>query len=542
MKRISFWCVLVGIFSMLLVAGCSSPAGDEGIGEKPTDQSSGQSGREELILAVGKEPDNGFDPTTGWGRFGSPLFQSTLFKRNHDMKIVNDLATGYEVSRDGTVWTVKIRRDVKFSDGKPLTAADVQYTFETAAKSGSVVDLQTLKRVEAVDRDTVKFTLKEPRSTFIHSLVTLGIVPRHAHDEDYAENPIGSGPYKLVQWDKGQQLIVEANPYYYGAKPFFKKLTFLFLSEDAAFAAAKAGKVDVAYIPAAFSKEKVPGMRVEAIRTVDNRGIMFPYVKAGAKTEDGKPVGNDVTADAAIRRAINIAIDRQALVEGVLDGHGTPAYTVNDRLPWWNPEAVIADGDMDTAKRILEEAGWKDRDGDGIREKGSLRAEFPLLYPANDVTRQSLAIAVSDMIKPLGIHIQVEGKSWDEIKKLMHANAVLFGWGSHDPAEMYYLYSSKYAGIEFFNPGFYRNPTVDAYMEKAMAATDPAQALEYWKKAQWDGKTGVSAKGDAPWAWLVNLDHLYLVKDQLDIGKQKIHPHGHGWPITDNMEEWRWRH
>jgi peptide/nickel transport system substrate-binding protein len=95
--------------------------------------------------------------------------------------------------------------------------------------------------------------------------------------------------------------------------------------------------------------------------------------------------------------------------------------------------------------------------------------------------------------------------------------------------------------VEYYNTGFYSNPTVDDWMNKALKATREEDALEYWKKAQWDGKTGLSAQGDAPWAWLVNIDHLYLVKDSLDIGKQRIHPHGHGWPVTDNIEEWTWK-
>lgn len=77
-------------------------------------------------------------------------------------------------------------------------------------------------------------------------------------------------------------------------------------------------------------------------------------------------------------------------------------------------------------------------------------------------------------------------------------------------------------------------------MSQALKAIHEKDAWNLWKKAQWDGQTGLSAQGDAPWAWLVNLDHLYLVKLGLDIGKQKIHPHGHGWPVTDNIEEWRW--
>jgi peptide/nickel transport system substrate-binding protein len=497
--------------------------------------------KQEIVLAIGGEPDTGFDPTTGWGRYGSPLFQSTLLKRDSNLNVINDLAAGYEVSQDGLVWTVKLRKGVKFSDNQPLTAIDVQYTYQTAAASGSSIDLSNLHSVEAQDETTVRFTLKEPQSTFTQMLVSTGIVPKHAHGKEYAFKPIGSGPYKLVQWDKGQQLIVEANQDYYGNKPFFQKITFLFLHEDAAFAAAKAGTVDMAAIPAAFSKQTVNGMELKAVTTVDNRGIMFPYVKSGGTTKEGYPIGNDVTADLAIRKAINIALDRKALVHGVLEGQGTPAFTLNDGLPWFNKEAVISDGDMNTAKKLLDDNGWKDTNNDGIVEKGSLKAQFQLLYPSSDVTRQSLAIAAADMLKPLGIQVKVEGKSWDDIEKQMHADAVLLGWGSHDPLEMYNVYSSKFGGVEYYNPGYYNNPKVEEYMTRALRARNEKDAWEYWKKAQWDGETGLSAAGDAPWAWLVNLNHLYLVKSGLDIGHQKIHPHGHGWPITDNIEEWRWK-
>lgn len=527
------WSTLVLLLAVVLILNACTARKPQPVAETTE--------KKQLVLAIGGEPEAGFDPTTGWGRYGSPLFQSTLLKRDSLLNVVNDLASSYEVSPDGKTWTVQLRGGVKFSDGQPLTAADVQYTFQAAAGSGSSLDFSNLDKVEAAGETTVRFTLKQPQSTFIQMLVSTAIVPRHAHGKDYALKPVGSGPYKLVQWDKGQQLIVEANPAYYGAKPFFEKITFLFLGEDAAFAAAKAGTVDMAAIPAAFSKQAVGGMELKAVTSVDNRGIMFPYIKPGAKTKDGFPIGNEVTADPAIRKAINMALDRKALVQGVLEGHGTPAYTLNDGLPWFNPETVIADADLEGAKKLLAESGWLDADRDGIREKGALKAQFQLLYPSGDVTRQSLAIAAADMLKPAGIDIKVEGKSWDDIEKQMHASAVLFGWGSHDPLEMYNVYSSAFGGVEYYNPGYYSNPRVDSYMTQALRATNEKDAWAFWKKAQWDGETGLSAKGDAPWAWLVNLDHLYLVKTGLDIGSQKIHPHGHGWPVTDNIEEWRWK-
>lgn len=537
-KRFIFFLVIISfIFVLFSFSGCSeqAPATENGgadIEAAPKD---------ELILAVGYEPDEGWDPVAGWGRYGSPLFQSTLLKRDSNLAVVNDLATGYEVSDDALTWTVTIRDDAFFSDGEKLTAGDVVFTFQKTKESGSVVDLNLLAEAKALDDYTVVFNLEKPHSAFIAILVSTGIVPQHAYDSNYAENPVGSGPFKLLQWDKGQQLIVEANPLYYGEQPFFKRITFLFLEEDAAFAAARAGEVQIAAIPHAFGDQQVSGMRLENLESIDNRGMMFPFVKAGGETEDGRAIGNDVTADLAIRQAINIAVDRQALVSGALNGFGTPAYTVCDNMPWWNPETVLKDADFESAAAILAEAGWEDTDGDGILEKNGLKASFSLIYPASDMTRQALALGVAEMIRPLGIDIKAEGKSWDDIQELMYSNAVLFGWGSYDPIEMFNLYHSSMAGFSWYNTGFYSNAAVDEYMELALSATSEEEANSYWKKAQWDGETGFSGKADAPWAWLVNLGHLYLVDENLDIGKQKVQPHGHGWPFTDNIAEWKWR-
>ncbi|MFO7317208.1 MAG: ABC transporter substrate-binding protein, partial [Bacilli bacterium] len=234
-----FLLMSVLIFACFLLVACTSQASDSETGKK----------KDSLVLAIGSEPTDGFDPTTGWGRYGSPLFQSTLLTLDRNFNVQPDLAVDYSVSEDGLEWTVKIRDDVKFSDGEPLTIEDVIFTFETAKNSQSVVDLQNLKKIEKLDAQTVKFVLERPQSTFLYTLTMLGIVPKHAYSENYRENPIGSGPYKLVQWDKGQQLIVEENPYYYGKKSPFKKLTFLFLSQDAAFLAAKAGQVDIVSVP-----------------------------------------------------------------------------------------------------------------------------------------------------------------------------------------------------------------------------------------------------------------------------------------------------
>ena len=139
-----------------------------------------------------------------------------------------------------------------------------------------------------------------------------------------------------------------------------------------------------------------------SVKTVDNRGIMFPAVPTGKKTSDGLDLGNDITADPAIRKAINIAISRKQLVTGVLGGHGTPAWGVADELPWDNLEQRVPDDNIEGAKKLLQQAGWK-INASGVLEKNGKEARIPLLYFSNDSTRQALALAVADMVKPLGI-------------------------------------------------------------------------------------------------------------------------------------------
>ena len=142
-------------------------------------------------------------------------------------------------------------------------------------------------------------------------------------------NPIGSGRYIMKQWDKGQQVILTANPDYYGDEPEMKTVTVLFMDEDAAYAAALSGQVDLAYTSAAYSDQTVDGFSLLACKTVDNRG--FNTGDPAGAGENRYRWGNDFTSDINVRRAINLAIDRDEMIEHVLNGYGTAAYSVCDR-------------------------------------------------------------------------------------------------------------------------------------------------------------------------------------------------------------------
>ena len=143
-KMISVNGLLILLF-VLILSACGTSTSKENDVEERKENNAEAGDKDELVLAFGLEPDDGFDPTAGWGRYGSPLFQSTILKRGDDLNVVNDLAADYEVTEDGKKWTITLRDDVNFSDGEPLTASDVKFTYDTAAEAGSVVDLQVIE-------------------------------------------------------------------------------------------------------------------------------------------------------------------------------------------------------------------------------------------------------------------------------------------------------------------------------------------------------------------------------------------------------------
>lgn len=518
-----------------LLAGCggSSSSGQEGSDRQDTSS---------VVVAMGptSEPEAGFDPAYGWGageHVHEPLIQSTLTVTNTDLTIGYDLATEYGASQDGLTWTVKIRDDVSFTDGEPLTAEDVAFTYNTVKEASSVNDFTMLDYAEAVDDTTVLFHMTRPFSIWPYTMAVVGIVPEHAYDSAaYGSNPIGSGRYILKQWDRGQQVILEANPDYYGEAPKMKRVTILFMEEDAAFLAAQAGEVDVAYTSATYSDQQVEGYSLASYASVDNRGFNLPAVEE-TKDQEGRTVGNDFTADVLVRRAINIGVDRQEMIDHVLNGYGSPAYSVCDQLPWYN-EASQVEYDPEEAAALLDQAGWTLGE-DGVREKDGQKAELHLLYATGDSVRQALAADFAGQMEELGISCTTEGVGWDTAYDRALADPLLWGWGAHTPMELYNIYHTmEGTGTAQYSP--YSNETVDTYMDQALASPDLESSYELWQKAQWDGAAGVTQEGDIPWVWLVNIDHLYWVRDGLQVAEQKVHPHGHGWSVVNNVDQWTW--
>ncbi len=525
------------ISTCLFLSGCSKDKNNE------TNSSEGE---ETLVVTMPKtsEPDTGFDPIYGWAcgeHVSDPLIQSTLIKADANMTITPDLATSYKISDDAKLITFYLRDGVLFSNGEKLSAYDVAYTINAAAANeANPADFSSIEVAEAIGDLACNVKLKKADNTVIYLLANVGIVPEKTYNSaSYGSNPIGSGKYKLEGWDKGKSATFVANENYYGDEASIKRFQVLFLDDDASFAYAKSQSVDVAYIPAKYSNQEIENFKKLSVETVDSRGISLPTKSkseakqfcAGKKEYENYDLGNDVTCDFAVRYAINLALDKEQLIKNTLYGEAKSAYSVCDGLPWAS-ESMKIECDVDEAKKVLDDAGWIQNDKDSDRSKNDVLCEFDLYYPMSDTDRQALAYAFCDQMKKIGIKVNVIGKSWDEIYAHQYSDAVLWGWGSNSPAELVSIIKSD--GVCNFSLS--SNANSDELIGKALSCSNLEESFTFLDEAQEMN----CPQNSSSWIWLANVNHVYFVKNNLDVGEQNKHPHGHGWSLVNNIDKWSW--
>ncbi|WP_309112576.1 ABC transporter substrate-binding protein [Saccharothrix sp.] len=508
-----------------LVAACTSP---DGGGTANTGQS--------IVIGAGSEPEN-LNPILGYGPDGASKIFDGLVARDAQLALVPALAEQVPTaSADGLTWTAKLKDGVTFSDGSALSAHDVVFTYKSVLdqKVNSTIAsrFDALADVTAPDDRTVEFRLSHPYAPFAQQL-TLGIVPRaklegaDINSAPFNTAPVGTGPYTVAEWRKGDRMVLKANEDHWGGAPAIKTVTVVFVPDDNARATRMAaGEFDGTVLPPKLARTYTgkPGYQVVRNPSADYRGL-------------GLPSESPFTSDARVRRAINLAIDRRAMIDAVLAGAGTPAATpISPHLADWHDTGATFPRDVAEAERLLDEAGWH-RGADGKRAKNGQPARLPVLYPAPDVLRKELALAAASDIAKLGVEAPVEATTFEiMLQRQKDAAAV---WGGGDPYDpdtaAYTLLHSKYAGQDgYVNMTLYRNPAVDAALDTARRSLDPVAR----KQAYTDFQRAYVA--DPGWAFLVFLDHTYVLRDKWDGRQTQVEPHDHGlihaawW----NLEKW----
>lgn len=511
----------------LTAAACSSPG-------------SGAAGpKDSAVVGIAFEPET-LSPLLGYGKDGNSKIFDGLLAFDAGMRLKPALAAALPtVGADGLTYTYKLREDVKFSDGHPFTAADVVFTYRTIldpkTNNASRTELDALRDVTAVGDDTVVFTLKYPYAPFAQRTV-LAIAPEHvAGKQDvntgpFTSRPVGTGPYVLTGWSRGEKLSFTANEHYWGGAPAVKKFTMAVVKDDDVRATRlRAGDLDAAILPPdlAAGFENDPGKKTYTATTYDYRTVTLP-------------THNRVAGDTAVRRALDLAADRQAMVDRILEGAGKPAYgPVPTDSPWF-AKGTERRHDPAGARKILDEAGWKPGP-DGIRVKNGVRAAFPLWYLSGDKLRQDHALAYASDAKKAGIAITVQAGTWEVIEPRMKTDAVLAGGGSPgDPDfDQYLMLHSSLAGDGFNNMAQYANPAVDRALEDGRRTDDPAR-----RQAAYDTVQRELVKNPG-YTFLTHIDHLYVVGDRWDTAtgglSTQVEPHDHGLGSGPwwNIEDWK---
>jgi peptide/nickel transport system substrate-binding protein len=289
-------------------------------------------------------------------------------------------------------------------------------------------------------------------------------------------------------------------------------------------------------VSSTYINENIKGMSLHKLETMDVRNISLPTLPE-QKMKDSKgneyEVGNKVTSDRTVRKALAIGIDRETIIENAFNGEGKPSVNFTDNLPWASTE-TYDDNQVDEAKKLLDDAGWKEG-SDGIREKDGVRCSFDVIAPGNDEDRYKLATAVAESAKKLGIEIKVRNESWDVAVEEENKTPIVWGWGQYSPMVIQNLYdSSMFLEAQYANVSGFNNADCDKAIENAFNATNQEDANKYWKEAQKIGDA------EYPYLFLVNIEHSYFINDKLDISEdtQIPHPHGHGSPIVCNLKDW----
>jgi peptide/nickel transport system substrate-binding protein len=507
------------------VAACSAPGNSTGGGDAAGS----------VVIGVASEPDT-LSPLLGYGKDGNSKIFDGLLARDTDLKLRPALAKALpQVSDGGLTYTYTLRDSVKFSDGEPLTSADVVFTYKTIldAKTNNTsrTELDAIKTVRADGDDTVVFTLKYPYTPFAGRTV-LPIVPEHvAGRQDpntgaFNTEPVGTGPYVLAGWSRGEKLTFKANPTYWGGAPEVKKVTMAVIEDDNVRATRlRSGDLDGAVLPPnlAATFQNDTGKKTYEAKTYDFRAVTLP-------------TANKVTGDRAIRQALDAAVDRQTMVDQILDGAGRPAYGPLPVDDAWFAKGIERTQDLAKAKRILDRAGWKNGDG-GIRVKDGQRASFTLLYPSGDKVRQDHALAYASDAKKAGIQVTAESATWEVIEPRMKNTAVLAGFGSNGDPDfgLYTLLHSSLAGSGFNNMARYDDAVVDKALDTGRRSSDTAI-----RKGAYDSLQRELVKNPG-YTFLTHIHHVYVLADRWDGLSTQVEPHEHGFASGPwwNLETWQ---
>lgn len=467
-----------------------------------------------LLVAAGgawsSEPRQGGNLVLG--TFGEPVIFNPLYSEdvpssnvedmiytqlmiaNEELEMVPRLAVDQpEISDDGLEWTYTIHEDVLFHDGETLTAEDVVFTYRiflhddyTGPRSG---DFSAVDTVEALDDHTIRFTLSEPDASFA-TRTGYGILPKHIledvpvadlgdHTEFNIENPIGAGPFEFVEWNSGQSIVLDTFEDYFDGRANVDRVTFRLGQDDnAVILMMENGEAD--------HFAGLPPEEVETLAFQDH--IDISSTLALRYDWIGYNLRRPQFEDKRVRQALTHAINRQEIVDTIMEGQAEVAHAPMSPLSWaYSDDVPQFNYDPDRALELMAEAGWEPND-DGMLEKDGEVFSFEILSNDGNNVRRDIGIIVQQMLGDIGVDVTPRQMEWGAFLNAIQPpnsdfDAIVLAWGlaiDPDPAAIWHSREIE-QGLNF---GAYSNPEVDEIAEantRIMDQDERAEALaELW--------------------------------------------------------------
>ena len=435
------------MFLCLFLLNCSKQSNDVPAGKV-------EKSKDTLNYGITVSPEGKFNPlvsNTQYDGYVNTLIYDSLLKLNSKIELEPSMAEKYEITDEGKKLVFKLKSGIKFHDGNPVTSKDVKFTLESLANPKYEGDLASyvqsisgfkefhegkateLKGVVCPDDNTIEINFDTPYSPALINIGTLGILPAHIWGkidiDKWGENneaiakPVGSGPYKFDSFKVGEFTKLVANEEYHNGAPKIKNFVFKVVNEETSSAELINGSIDLA---------KLSNIKADDAKTLNEKGIEVLKYPNSKIQYMGFNLRNKTLQDVKLRTAIAYGIDREALVNGLLEGNGVVINTPMVPSLWSYPKEGLVEYkfDVEKAKALLKEAGYEDTNGNGIVDKGGKDLELTLTVPTGDTIREKTGTIIQDNLSKIGIKVNIEAM---EFKAVMQK-----GVGDHE-FEMYLM-------------------------------------------------------------------------------------------------------
>jgi peptide/nickel transport system substrate-binding protein len=408
-----------------------------------------------------------------------------------------ELAEGWTVAADGRTYTFTLRAGVLWSDGQPVSASDVKFTYDALASEAVQSPFrdraQAIERMQAPDPRTLVVTLRSPSCSALHNLHR-PLLPSHRYAAGFADlatNPlnsaptIGAGPFLFVQRVPGERLVLARNPGYWKGAPHIERWTLAVLPEAAARRQAlQAGRVDlVQFDPVDLIQNGLPGGSQFTVYPYQSDAYSFlalnladpahPQPGLDAAGQLAPQPLHPILGDGEVRQAIAEALDYEALLAEGFQGRGYRlAGYLLPTIGWAYAEPARLVHDPARAAQRLEAAGWTDRDGDGVRERAGMSLRLALQTNGDNPLRVRLAELAAAQLRPLGFAIDLALVSFEELTATLleqRFDLVVIGWENvgADPGNNPFWPASQDLPGQGFNFTSFQDPEVDGWLESA---------------------------------------------------------------------------